>query len=153
MTGATGATSGGSMAEGIGARPADTAQLAPGGQNGLPAVLVVEDEEGVRTTIAAILRSAGYVVHEAPDGEIALTMLDAGVSDVMVLDVRMPNRDGISVLENLPSPPVTILMSAQSLEPDAYDRVRQKVFAHLRKPFRPERLIETVESAFGGEEP
>jgi CheY-like chemotaxis protein len=113
--------------------------------------LVVEDEEGVRTTIAAILRSAGYVVHEAPNGEIALAMLDAGCSDVMVLDVRMPRRDGFSVLENLPSPPVTILMSAQSLDPDSFDRVRTKVFAHLRKPFRPERLIETVNAAFGGE--
>ncbi len=147
MSGTNGATPRGAEPEGVGAPMAET-----GHDASLPAVLVVEDEEGVRTTIAAILRSAGYVVHEAPDGEIALTMLDAGVSDVMVLDVRMPNRDGISVLENLPSPPVTILMSAQSLEPDAYNRVRQKVFAHLRKPFRPERLIETVESAFEQEE-
>jgi CheY-like chemotaxis protein len=143
MSGTNGANPQGAQADGVGAPRAETER-----DETLPAVLVVEDEEGVRTTIAAILRSAGYVVHEAPDGEIALTMLDAGVSDVMVLDVRMPNRDGISVLENLPSPPVTILMSAQSLEPDAYNRVRQKVFAHLRKPFRPERLIETVESAF-----
>jgi CheY-like chemotaxis protein len=116
-----------------------------------PAVLVVEDEEGVRTTVAAILRSAGYVVHEAPDGEIALAMLEAGCSDVMVLDVRMPQRDGFSLLESLPSPPVTILMSAQSLDPNSYDRVRNKVFAHLRKPFRPERLIETVDAAFNGD--
>lgn len=143
------------MTETAGTTPTPERITAPGAgatPAPLPAVLVVEDEEGVRTTIAAILRSAGFVVHEAPDGEIAMTMLDAGVSDVMVLDVRMPNRDGISVLENLPSPPVTILMSAQSIEPDAYGRVRSKVFAHLRKPFRPERLIETVEAAFGGEE-
>lgn len=119
-----------------------------------PAVLVVDDEDGVRSTVAEILRGAGYQVTEAPDGNAALALLDAGTSDVMILDVVMPERDGIALLEALPTPPVTIMISGHDLEVDAQERVGSKIFAMLEKPFRPERLIEMVQAAlepYGGE--
>lgn len=115
-----------------------------------PVVLVVDDEEGVRTTVAAILRHAGYTVLEAPDGRAALNLLDSGRPEVMVLDVQMPRVDGIEVLEELASPPTTILMSARSLDPDVHGRVGLKIFGLLRKPFRPERLVAAVADALTG---
>ena len=110
-------------------------------------VLVVEDEEGIRSTVAAILRLNGYSVSEAEDGDVALDILNRHPFEVMVLDVRMPKRDGVSVLEALDRPPAVVLMSAHSLDADDHERIEHKVFAMLKKPFRPERLVDVVAAA------
>ncbi len=134
---------------GPGAPGGPTAPGTPDDQAHAPVVLVVDDEEGVRTTVAAILRSAGYRVLEAQDGRAALSLLDHDQPEVMVLDVQMPRVDGIEVLEELADPPTTILMSARALDPEVHGRVRLKVFTLLKKPFRPERLVDAVAAALG----
>lgn len=110
-------------------------------------VLVVEDEDGVRTTVAAILRMQGYRVDEAVDGEEALTMLGHEAPAVLVLDYHMPRLDGLALLDALAHPPVTILMSAHSIDPDTHRRVGTKVFRLLKKPFNPDRLLSVVADA------
>ena len=110
-------------------------------------VLVVEDEEGIRSTVAAILRMKGYVVSEAVDGEDALRMLSEQPVEVMILDVRMPRRDGVAVLDALDKPPAVVLMSAHSLDADSHERLEHKIFAVLKKPFHPDRLVDMVEAA------
>lgn len=115
-------------------------------------VLVVDDEEPVRTSVAQILRSAGYSVAEAADGQDALDMLESGRVTVLLLDIRMPRRTGIEVLQALESPPNVILMSAYRFEGEDKRSVGHKVFSHLMKPVAPQQLLDEVRAAIDRED-
>ena len=113
-------------------------------------VLVADDNEGVRDTTAAILRAVGYAVIESQDGDAALAELAQNAFDILVLDVRMPKRDGISVVENLspePPPPVIMMVSAYDLDLDLREHLGQRVFKYLKKPVPPKDLIDAVGQA------
>lgn len=110
-------------------------------------VLVVDDEEDVRVSAADVLRSEGYDVVEADDGIAALDLLSRRPISVMVLDVRLPRRDGIEVLDALEEPPPVVLISAYCLDPAVRSRLGDKVGAFLKKPFPPLRLLEEVSAA------
>lgn len=112
-------------------------------------VLVVDDHEAIRTSVAELLRTAGYSVAEAENGQTALDVLQAHKVGALVLDLRMPGVDGLKVLESLTDPPPVIITSAFSLELDEQQRVDAKIFVQLVKPFHPRRLIEAVASAIG----
>jgi CheY-like chemotaxis protein len=114
-------------------------------------VLVVDDEEPVRTSVVQILRSAGYSVAEAVDGQDALDMLESGSVTVLLLDIRMPRRTGIEVLQALDSPPNVILMSAYRFEGEDKRTVGHKVFSHLMKPVAPRQLLDEVRAAIDDE--
>jgi CheY-like chemotaxis protein len=112
-------------------------------------VLVVDDEESVRTSVAAILRGDGYAVIEAEDGERALQLIGAHEVQVVVLDVRMPRLDGIGVLDALEEPPAVLLLSAHTLASEVRARVAPKVVSFLQKPVAPRRLLDEVAIAAG----
>ncbi len=114
-------------------------------------VLVVDDEEPVRTSVAQILRSAGYSVAEAVDGQDALDMLESWRVSVLLLDIRMPRRTGIEVLQALDAPPNVILMSAYRFEGEDRRSVGHKVYSHLMKPVAPRQLLDEVRSAIDDE--
>jgi DNA-binding NtrC family response regulator len=100
------------------------------------AVLVVDDEPGMRDTLMAILELHGYRVSSAPDGETAVTAVREGAFDVVVMDVRMPGRDGVSVLEAMGGPPPqVILMTAYAQEERLRAAIEAHAFAIVHKPF------------------
>ena len=114
-------------------------------------VLVVEDEESVRTTVTRILERVGYRVLTADDGAEGLGIVEAGLEpvDLVLSDVVMPNMGGIEVYRALarmaPEVPV-VLMSGYSTElpPIPADRVGVSHF--LGKPFTPAQVLERVRS-------
>lgn len=111
-------------------------------------VLVVDDDAGMRETLTAILEAAGHETAAAADGETALAMIGRHAYDVVVMDVRMPGRDGVAVLEDIGSPPPSvILMTAYAVE----DRLRTAVAGHavalVQKPFAVPYLLGLVERA------
>jgi CheY-like chemotaxis protein len=113
-------------------------------------VLVADDNDGIRTTSAAILRSVGYTVTEAQDGEAALEELNQKPFHVVVLDERMPKLNGTEVLENLapePPPPVIMMASAYDFDSDLRQRLGTRVFMYLKKPVPPKELIQAVGEA------
>jgi CheY-like chemotaxis protein len=114
-----------------------------------PVVLVVDDQEAIRRSVAELLRSAGYDAVEAENGEQALEVLQQRSVSAVVLDVRMPKTDGLGVLDALENPPPVILMSAFEMGSDDQDRVDSKIFVQLVKPFHPRRLLEAVAAAIG----
>ena len=109
--------------------------------------MVVDDVEDVRTSAADILRAEGYAVIEANDGQAAMELLDTHKVSVLVLDVRMPRRDGVSVIDALEEPPAVVLISAYCMDPETMERIRTKVSTFLKKPFAPLRLVEAVDEA------
>ena len=111
-------------------------------------VLVVDDEPGMRETLVDILEAVGYDVRAAIDGEAALDVVRAHGVDIVVMDVQMPKRDGVSVLEQLrPPPPTVIMMTAYALEERLRAAVDANAFAILHKPFPVGRLLSLVASA------
>jgi CheY-like chemotaxis protein len=110
-------------------------------------VLVVDDEPGMRETLTDILEAVGYEVSAAVDGDAALAAVHASKVDVMVMDVQMPKRDGVSVLEQLTPPPQVIMMTAYALEERLRTAVDGNAFAILHKPFPVKRLLSLVASA------
>ena len=111
-------------------------------------VLIVDDEPGMLETLADILGAAGYAVTAVGDGDKALAEILTGRYDVVVMDVRMPGRDGVSVLveAGAPPPPV-ILMTAYALEERLREARAKKVHAVVQKPFAAPYLLDLVASA------
>jgi two-component system response regulator AtoC len=102
------------------------------------AVLVVDDEEAVRTGLAEFLRAANYQVRTAQTGAQALEMLSGGSFDAVLLDVVMPDMSGLEVLEryraNGGHAPVVVL-SALSGADDAVRAMKLGATDYLCKPF------------------
>jgi CheY-like chemotaxis protein len=112
-------------------------------------VLVVDDNKGIRDSVAELLRSAGYPVLEAEDADSAIEVMQTTAVSVVLLDIRMPGGDGLTVLRALERPPPVILMSAFPLTDDEHEWVDPKIFLHLVKPFHPRRLLDAVSAAIG----
>jgi CheY-like chemotaxis protein len=99
-------------------------------------ILIVDDEPGMLETLGEILRSAGYGVTAVADGDSALEQIRAGGYAAVVMDIRMPGRDGVSVLiESGAPPPPVILMTAYALEERLKDARDAQVHAVVQKPF------------------
>jgi DNA-binding NtrC family response regulator len=112
------------------------------------AVLVVDDEPGMRDTLMAILELHGYGVASARDGQTAVAAVREGAFDVVVMDVRMPGRDGVSVLEEMGDPPPrVILMTAYAQEERLRAAVKAGAFAIVHKPFDTGRMLSLIADA------
>lgn len=105
-------------------------------------VLVVDDDQAIRTSVAEILRDAGYTTAEAEDGLAALELMRVTDVGVLVTDVEMPRLDGLGLLNALDDPPPVVLMSAQPRVVDA--RGVRAVFSYLQKPVKPLVLLDAV---------
>src|SRR5438876_2554963 len=114
-------------------------------------ILVVDDEPANRGLLRQVLEPLGYHVREAPDGDEALVAVEAGVPDLILLDVMMPKRDGYSVCKALKSDartrlvPIVMLTSLGQL-PDKIRAVDLGADDYLTKPFSAVELISRVRS-------
>lgn len=114
----------------------------------MKAVLIVDDEPGMLETLEDIFTSAGYRVTAVGDGESALVEIRSGRHDIVVMDIRMPGRDGVSVLvESGAPPPPVILMTAYALEERLAAARAASVHAVIQKPFSAPYLLDLVKSA------
>jgi len=113
-------------------------------------VLVVDDEAGLRKMVAGILRDEGYACTEASGGRAALELFGREPFDVVLLDLRMPDLAGQTVLEEMvkarPDVPV-IIISAHGAVPGVVEAVRAGAHDFLLKPLETERLLVTVSNA------
>jgi two-component system response regulator AtoC len=120
------------------------------------AVLVVDDEESVRTFLAELLGSAGYQVRSASSGAQALQMLEGGSFDAVLLDVVMPEMSGLEVLRSYRgaggSAPV-IVLSALAGADDAVRAMKMGASDYLSKPFGNDELEDVLARALGTRAP
>lgn len=101
-------------------------------------VLVVDDSERLRQSLAAGLRSQGMAVETAADGVEALALLESLPFDVIVLDLVMPRMDGVRVLRELKpwrSKPRILVLSARDLVADRVEALDLGADDYLLKPF------------------
>ena len=113
-----------------------------------PRLLVVDDEPGMLETLTDILQSAGYSVTAVNDGDRALHEILTGDYDAVVMDVRMPGRDGVSVLvESGAPPPPVILMTAYAMEDRLREARNARVHAVVQKPFAAPYLLGLLKTA------
>ena len=111
--------------------------------------LVVDDEDGGRSGIRQILEIEGYDVQEAATGEEALTLLGNNEFDVALLDYRLPDIDGMTILQTMKQngwTPMTCMITAYANIDTAIAATRQGVDFFLPKPFLPDDLIGVVET-------
>jgi DNA-binding response OmpR family regulator len=96
-----------------------------------PTILIVDDDEGVTTTFARMLRLEGYEVHTAMNAETGLKEAQATMPDAIMLDLRMPLVDGLAFLRRLRSIdqlreiPVAIVTGDYFLDENVSAEVRQ----------------------------
>jgi two-component system alkaline phosphatase synthesis response regulator PhoP len=100
-------------------------------------VLVVDDEEGVRSVLARFLDLLGYRADEAASGHQALEMLERTPYDVIVLDIRLPGMDGVEVMHRArqvrPDLPIIFLTGHATLK-SAVAAVKARATDYLFKP-------------------
>jgi two-component system response regulator MprA len=116
-------------------------------------VLVVDDEAGVRRSIERVLSVAGFHVTAVPDGAQALARLDAEVFDLLIIDVYMPDMDGLGLMRELRSrndrTPILAVSgggdSPHALDPEGALAVARAFGAGvLPKPFTVDELLGAV---------
>jgi two-component system response regulator ResD len=117
-------------------------------------VLVVEDDERIRKVVRIILTCDELEVDEAAGGQEALDSLAAGTYDLVVLDLMMPDVDGMQVLQKIRSTPglaevPVIVVTAKSSDADIMTGFRQGANYYITKPFEPRELVDSVELILG----
>jgi len=111
-------------------------------------VLVVDDDDDIRLLLQELLSGAGYGVETAADGRVALRRFYENPSDVVVLDLSMPELDGFETLERLRdlSDVPVILLTARSGEIDKVRGFRAGADDYVVKPFGRQELLARVEA-------
>ena len=112
-------------------------------------ILIVDDEYGVRSGIRTILEMDGYEVAEAADGAEALAALGERDFDVALLDYRLPDTDGLSLLKTMKErgcEAMVCMITAYANIDTALAATRQGVDFFLPKPFTPDDLLGVVET-------
>ncbi len=115
-------------------------------------ILVVDDEENIRHTLRGVLADEGFEVLEAPDGRRALELLRQVAPRLAIVDVWMPEMDGIELVERMrnqaPGVPIIVISGHGTIE-TAVRVIRLGAFDFLEKPFPLEALLSVVGRALG----
>jgi two-component system response regulator ResD len=109
-------------------------------------ILVVEDEPSIAEVVGLYLQRAGYKVQTAADGKAAMGMLEAHIPDLVVLDVMLPEIDGLSLtrwLRDRSDVPI-IMLTARREEIDRIAGLEMGADDYVVKPFSPQELVSRV---------
>jgi len=115
-----------------------------------PKILIVDDEEGIRESLASILRDERYTVETAPSAEEALERIAKGDFQVILLDVWLPGIDGMEALSRIQAvsrPPAVIMISGHGSIETAVRATKLGAFDFIEKPLSLEKIIVLVRNA------
>jgi DNA-binding NtrC family response regulator len=116
----------------------------------MPHLLLIDDEEALRSVVAERLADEGFQVTQATDGESALKALDSFAFDVIVSDLRLPGVDGRQVIESAlqryPSI-VAIVVTGYGTVKDAVDMIKLGAADFIAKPFQFDELMHVLSKA------
>ena len=113
-------------------------------------ILVVDDEVGIRHSVRGVLADEGFRVLEAEDGRDALALIDAENPRLVILDIWMPEMDGIELLRHIrdthPGMPVIVISGHGNIE-TAVTATKLGAFDFIEKPFSLDGLLHVVDRA------
>ncbi len=112
-------------------------------------ILIIDDEPSIHTVLSAYLKAEGYDFQSAFDGKAGLAAARSFEPDIIVLDVMLPEMDGIEVLANLRrgSNVYVIMLTARSEETDKIVGLSVGADDYLTKPFSPRELVARIKAA------
>lgn len=117
-------------------------------------ILVVDDEEALRTVLSSELEGEGYSVASASDGDEAMTLLEEKAFDLVLLDIKMPRVDGFEVLrfikERFPTTKVIMLTGFADLK-NAIESKKLGAEDFVSKPYDLVDLLTTIERVLTSE--
>jgi DNA-binding NarL/FixJ family response regulator len=125
----------------------------------MTSVLVVDDQDLIRAGLAALIRAAPglEVVGEAVDGHDAVTQAKANTPDVVLMDIRMPDLNGVTATERILAVsgdyqrPRVLILTTFDLDEYVYAALRAGASGFLLKDTRPERLLAAIHTIAEGE--
>jgi len=118
------------------------------------AVLAVDDSASIRQMVSFTLRSAGYEVVEAVDGEDGLEKARGSEIDLVLTDQNMPRMDGLTLIRTLRALPryastPMLMLTTESSEMMKWQGRAAGATGWLVKPFDPQKLVEVVRKVIG----
>lgn len=118
-------------------------------------ILLVDDAAFMRMMVKDALVKNGYngaEIHEAADGVQAVEKYNEVKPDLVIMDITMPNMDGLEALKAIKGgdPDATVVMcSAMGQEAMVIDAIKSGAKDFIVKPFKPDRILKTVQSILG----
>ncbi|MBI1870206.1 MAG: response regulator [Chlamydiae bacterium] len=116
-------------------------------------ILVVDDSYGDRETLKDILEDKGYKVVEADSGYKAIELVKNGKYDIIFLDVKLPDIDGVKTFEEIhkinPEIPV-VMITGYSVEELVEGALKKGVYACITKPLDVEKILKAMDGALKG---
>ena len=116
----------------------------------MPNILIVDDEAGIRDSVAGVLTDEGYSASSAESGEACLERLRKGAFDVVLLDIWLPGIDGLETLERirqLDNPPEVIMISGHGTIETAVRATKLGAYDFLEKPLSLDKTLILVKNA------
>jgi two-component system nitrogen regulation response regulator NtrX len=116
----------------------------------MPAILVVDDEPGVRSSISGVLRDEGFDVDTADTGEECLEKANGAAYDVIVLDIWLPGLDGLTTLQRLRERQIdsqVVIISGHGNIESAVRAIKMGAFDFIEKPLSLEKTVLVVRNA------
>lgn len=113
-------------------------------------ILIADDDRTIRLFLQEIMKTAGYKVTVASDGKMALRKIRQKRFDLVLMDIWMPNMNGIEVLSSLrgePTPPKVVIMTSDGTSETILSAVRERAYRYVKKPIEPNELLDLVRNA------
>jgi two-component system, OmpR family, phosphate regulon response regulator PhoB len=117
-------------------------------------LLIVDDEEGVRSLVRMTLESENYEILEAKKAEEAIDLVREHQPDLVLLDVMLPDKSGVEVCRTLKADPLTasvtiVMLTAKAQSADLEEAEDAGADGYFTKPFSPVALLRRVDKIFG----
>lgn len=117
----------------------------------MPRILIIDDDEAMRLTLSRTLREAGYEVATAADGAAGIARYRSEASDVVIVDLYMPGKEGLETLVQLRQefPEAVVIAMSGNRNLELMLRAAEKLGAVLTvaKPFEPAEMLRLVQKA------
>src|ERR1035437_8043864 len=107
-------------------------------------ILVIDDEAEIRESLEQLLKLEGYKVDTAPTGEEGLKRIEEGIFDLVLLDINLPDRNGLDMLQIIKreSPEVGVIMiTAYASTEMAFQASKQGAESYITKPWDNTKLL------------
>ena len=123
----------------------------------IPKILIVDDNDLMRTLLRGILRVETYqIIGDARNGILALEFIEKSRPDIVLLDVMMPEMDGLETLQNIrakyPAIVVVMITGNPSVE-NVQESIQKGARGFIIKPFNSAKVLDTLERAWAARPP